>query len=181
MQLVLFNPLIGPLAGATISGWSEPGSDSNEGVLRAPQSPNITGTSPSDCLVSYPGHSSGRGFTPLKKCSRCFLQPQPTGQCCLRHFSTCDVFTVLNLWSRRSSLYQIEHPSFKWLVNLDLQVVEYHIICKFYYTFSFSLYCIFVLSSTYRHFQYLLYEYFCFLVYCVFPSIYFSSMYFMIS
>ena len=32
------------------------GSDSNEGVLCIPQSSSITGTSPSDCLVSYPGH-----------------------------------------------------------------------------------------------------------------------------
>ena len=38
---------------------SGPGSDSNEGVLRIPQSSSITGTSLSDCLVSYPGHSLG--------------------------------------------------------------------------------------------------------------------------
>ena len=31
------------------------------GILRIPQSSSITGTSPSDCLVSYPGHSSARG------------------------------------------------------------------------------------------------------------------------
>ena len=29
----------------------------NEGVLRIPQSSSKTGTLPSDCLVSYPGHS----------------------------------------------------------------------------------------------------------------------------
>ena len=44
-------------SGATTSGQSGPGSDSNEVVLRIPQSSCITGTSPSDCLVSYPGHS----------------------------------------------------------------------------------------------------------------------------
>ena len=32
--------------------------DGNEGVLRIPQSSSIAGTSPSDCLVSYPGHSA---------------------------------------------------------------------------------------------------------------------------
>ena len=42
-------------------GQSGPGSNGNEGVLRIPQGPSITGTSPSDCLVSYPGHSLGRG------------------------------------------------------------------------------------------------------------------------
>ena len=53
MQLVLFNPQIGPLSGATTPGQSGPESNVNEGVLRIPQSSSITGTSPSDCLVSY--------------------------------------------------------------------------------------------------------------------------------
>ena len=30
-------------------------------MLHIPQGPSITGTSPSDCLVLYPGHSSGGG------------------------------------------------------------------------------------------------------------------------
>ena len=34
----------------------------NEGVLSFPRSSIITGTSPSDCLVSYPGLLSGGGF-----------------------------------------------------------------------------------------------------------------------
>ena len=42
-------------------GQSGPGSNGNEGVLRIPQSPSITGTSLSDYLVSYPGHSLGGG------------------------------------------------------------------------------------------------------------------------
>ena len=46
MMLVLFNP-----------GQSGPGSNENKGVLRIPQSSNTAGTSPSDSLVSYPGHS----------------------------------------------------------------------------------------------------------------------------
>ena len=52
------------LSGATISGQSGPGSDSNEGVLRIPQSSNTAGTSPSDCLVSYVGHWLGGGSYP---------------------------------------------------------------------------------------------------------------------
>ena len=47
------------LLGATIPEQSRPGSNGNEGVLRIPQSPSITGPSPSDSLVSYPGHSLG--------------------------------------------------------------------------------------------------------------------------
>ena len=52
------------LSGATTPGQSGPGSDGNEGVLRIPQSSSIAGTSPSDCLVSYPGHSFGGGSYP---------------------------------------------------------------------------------------------------------------------
>ena len=51
--LVLFNPYIGPFSGATTPGQSGLGSDGNKGELRIPQSSSITGTSPSDCLVSY--------------------------------------------------------------------------------------------------------------------------------
>ena len=53
-SLVLFDPKMGPLSGATSPGQSGPGSDVNEGVFRIPQSSSITGTSPSDYLVSYP-------------------------------------------------------------------------------------------------------------------------------
>ena len=38
-------------------GQSGPGSNGNEGVFCILQSSSITGTLPSDCLVSYPGHS----------------------------------------------------------------------------------------------------------------------------
>ena len=55
--LVLFNPYIGPLSGTPTPAQSGPGNDSNKGVLCTPQSSSITGTSPSDCLVSYLGHS----------------------------------------------------------------------------------------------------------------------------
>ena len=76
---VLFNCYIGPLSGATTPGQSGPVSDGNKGVLRIPQSSSITGTSPSDCLMSSPGHSLG-DLTHLQRSSRCILQPQPTGQ-----------------------------------------------------------------------------------------------------
>ena len=57
------NSLIWPidriLSGATTLGQNEAGSKSNERVLCIPQSSSIIETSPSDCLVSYPGHSLG--------------------------------------------------------------------------------------------------------------------------
>ena len=50
-SLILFNPEIGPYQ--VLPHWaSGPGSDGNEGVLRIPKSSNITGTLPSDYLVS---------------------------------------------------------------------------------------------------------------------------------
>ena len=43
--------------GATTPGQSGPESDGNERVLNIPQ------TSPSDCLMSYPGYSLGEGVS----------------------------------------------------------------------------------------------------------------------
>ena len=49
----------------TLSG---PGSNGSEILLRITQSSNITVALPSDCLVSYPGHSLGGVLTPLLRC-----------------------------------------------------------------------------------------------------------------
>ena len=51
-------PIDMTLSCATTPNQNGPGSDGNEGVLCIPQSSIITWTSPSDCLVSYPGHSA---------------------------------------------------------------------------------------------------------------------------
>ena len=51
----------GTLSGATTSGQIGQGSSGNEGVLHIPQSFR-TGASPSDGLVSYPGHSLGESY-----------------------------------------------------------------------------------------------------------------------
>ena len=70
-QVVLFQPIyfsistqfssISPInrnqSCATTPGLCEPGSDGNEGILCISQSSSITGASPSDCLMSYPGQS----------------------------------------------------------------------------------------------------------------------------
>ena len=57
-------PINRTVSGATTSGQSGPGSDGNEGALFFSQSSNITGASPSDCLMSYLGHSSRVGVYP---------------------------------------------------------------------------------------------------------------------
>ena len=64
-------PIDKALSGATTPGRSGLGSDVNEQVLRIPQSSTITRTSPSNCLVLYPGHLLGGvlGLTPPQKSS----------------------------------------------------------------------------------------------------------------
>ena len=62
-------------SGATTPDQSRSGYKGNERVLHILQSSSITGTSLSDCLVSY---SLGRGVTSLQRCSLCILQPQLT-------------------------------------------------------------------------------------------------------
>ena len=57
-------PIDRTLSGVTTPGQSGSGSDGNEGELCIPQSSSITGTSSSDCLVSYSGHSLVGGSYP---------------------------------------------------------------------------------------------------------------------
>ena len=62
------------LSRATSPGLSGDRSDGYKGVLHIPPSPSITGTSLSDCLVSYPEHLLvGGGVTPLHRSSQCIL------------------------------------------------------------------------------------------------------------
>ena len=48
--------LYSTLSSATTLGQNGSGSDGSEGVLCIPQSARISGISPLDCLMSYPGH-----------------------------------------------------------------------------------------------------------------------------
>ena len=64
MQFSSIEPIDRALSDATILHQCGPGSNDNEGVLRIPQGSSITGTSPSDCLVSYSGHSLEGGSYP---------------------------------------------------------------------------------------------------------------------
>ena len=50
-------------------------STSNQGVLSIPQNSSITRTSPSDCLMSYPGHCLKRSYPSVEKQSVYFTAP----------------------------------------------------------------------------------------------------------
>ena len=113
-------------SGATTPGQSGPGSDGNEGVLHIPQSSSTAGTSPSDCLVSYPGHSLGGVL--LQRCSQCILRPQLTGQVyiyiyiymcvcvcvCVYNFSYLLLISYLGVVTRNLSIYQKLISSFRF-------------------------------------------------------------------
>ena len=71
---------IWPISGATTPRHSRHGSDGNEGVLRIPQSSSITGTSPSDCLVSYLRHSLGGGIPLCRDAVSVFYRPSRLGK-----------------------------------------------------------------------------------------------------
>ena len=70
----------GTLSGATTPGQSGSGIDGNEGVLHIPQSSSITGTSPSDCLVSYPGHTLGVVLPQCRGAVGVFYSPSQLGK-----------------------------------------------------------------------------------------------------
>ena len=61
-----FLPIGRTLSGTSTPDQSGPESDGNEGVFRIPQISSITGTTPSDFLMSYPGHSL-RGYPSAQK------------------------------------------------------------------------------------------------------------------
>ena len=70
------SPIDRTLSGATNLNQSRPNINGNEKVLHNPQS-SKTGTSPSDCLMSYPGHSLS--LTSLQSYSQSIIQPQSAG------------------------------------------------------------------------------------------------------
>ena len=70
---------MGTLSGTTTPGQSRPGSDGNNGVLHIPQSSSITEASPSDYLVSYPGHSLGELYSSAEMQSVYSIAPEYSG------------------------------------------------------------------------------------------------------
>ena len=68
-MLVFFNPEIG----TNILVESGPGNNGNESVPTFPKAPRP----PTDVLISYQ-NTHWWGLTPLQRCNRCFVQPQPT-------------------------------------------------------------------------------------------------------
>ena len=98
------------VSGSTTMGQSGHGSDGNEEVLCISLSSSITGTSPSDCLVSYLGHSlRGGGLTLCKEAVSVFdssSQLANGNEICLEMIQSFDINeNVAKLRQRR-----LNHP-----------------------------------------------------------------------
>ena len=76
------------------------GANGNEGVLRIPQSSSIAGTSPSDCLVSYPGYSLA-GVLPLcREAVGVFYSPSRLGK------EMREISSTVGITGKRLTLFQ---------------------------------------------------------------------------
>ena len=119
------------LSGVTTPSQSKPGSNGNEGALRIPQSSSITGASPLASYLGHSlgeSYSSAEmqcilqsqptrpklfsvifqdthwgSLTPQQKCSRCILQPQPTGHQPWQMYGLFGWFGVLQHTMRKTS------------------------------------------------------------------------------
>ena len=88
-------PIARTLSGNTTVGLRGPKSDGNEEVLCIPQSSCITETSPSECLLSYPGYLLGCSY-PLPH-KQCILDPK---QRYLKMITFLQIlFTIYNIYS----------------------------------------------------------------------------------
>ena len=84
-------------SGTITLGQSGPGSDGNEEVVRIPQSSNIAGTSPSDCLESYQDTRWGGGSYPsAEKHSVYSIAPADWA----KTFKNCSECTYYNWYHR---------------------------------------------------------------------------------
>ena len=106
-------PIDRTLSCATTPSQRECRSDGNKGVLRIPQSSSITGSSPSDCLVLYPGRSLGGGSYPSAENQSVY--------------STAPVHWAIKS-IRKKKKRNLKHPMRIELTNNDLQakLTRYH-------------------------------------------------------
>ena len=154
--------MIGSSSGTITLGQSWPGSNGNEGVLCFPQSSSITGASPSDSLVSYPGHLL-EGVLPLcREAVSVFYSPQPTGQrknieiahstnsnwirCNMNNAQTSDGERNCELGKYQEAAAEYACIS---LHNAKFQIFHYYYYYYYYYYNNIILYIIINIISDY--------------------------------
>ena len=140
MQSSFIWPIDRALSSTITLSQSGPKSDSNEGVLRVPQSSSIIKTSPSDRLVSNPDSCWWKGLTPLKRCSQCILLPQPTEQLIIWG---CKVLTICWMWHQFILKFFEFIPETSSYANIAKRLT--HILCSIQY-FFYSLFFFLLMS-----------------------------------
>ena len=103
--------------------WVDLRSHGNEGVLRIPQSSSIIGVPPSDCLISYPGHSLGSASYSSAEIRSSELE------------DVADLFVFENVCRRTISndSRRINNKIFISRANLIERIREFHAIVRVYY------------------------------------------------
>ena len=109
-------PIDRTLSGAITPGQSGPGSDGNKGVLRISQSTGVTGASPSDCLVTYPGHSLEESYPSAEMQSVYFTAPTDWATVNLNFGDRLEKFgtSILNLLTQKHFFLR-KIVYFRWL------------------------------------------------------------------
>ena len=80
MQLVLFNPAIGPYQVLPFQDRVDLGAMARKGYSTFPKAPASLEPHHQIVLCHIQNTHRGGGFTPLQRCSQSILQPQPTEQ-----------------------------------------------------------------------------------------------------
>ena len=114
-------PIDRALSGATTLGQSGPGSNGNEGILYIPQISSITGVSPSNCLVSYTGHSLEGWFLPLCRDAVGVSYPSWLGYSHLKQVNTSDLVAKKFL---KNLCIKLIHNHFKQVETLYLVAIS---------------------------------------------------------
>ena len=118
------------LSDATTPGKNAPESDDNKRVLSILQSSSITGASPADCLVSYPGHSLGESYYSSEKHSVYFAALADwvktlfswLGVWVLWHINLCMLFNAKSIF-RKIVLFQTIQFSVSTQLNCKYSLI----------------------------------------------------------
>ena len=124
-------------SGATIPGQRGPGSNGNEGVHRY----SITGTSASDCLVSYPGLSLGSS--------------NPSVELQSVHSTVSANWASTNLKSTNNHIHMYTQAHVRTYIQTYIHVLMptrmRTVICKNIYIYIYIYICTHISNSIYYH------------------------------
>ena len=131
------------LLGATTPSQNGSWSNGNKGVFCIPQSSCITGTSPSDCLVSYPGYSLDKFYLFTMKLLVYSAAPADWAKGRAGNVVST-IFRVLENWCLEYNFHSFSFHAFRslWLFAWEFLVlktisVRFLLYCFFFFLFFF--------------------------------------------